>query len=100
MDDFGNGYNWEKCARKFEGQSFSYWEESLKLIVVSTQVVLLPVFLVSLVAELTVLVKLLSVTCADLDVCSLLQRSGESGTKRSTLDKSENLLFKQFPGFS
>ncbi|KAA8574065.1 hypothetical protein EYC84_005592 [Monilinia fructicola] len=59
-------------------------------------VVLLPVFLVSLVVELTVLVKLLSVTCADLDVCSLLQRSGESGTKRSTLDKSEDLLLKIF----
>lgn len=99
MDDFGNGCNWEECARKFEGQIFLYWE-GLKLIVVSTQVVLLPVFLVSLVAELTVLVKLLSVTCADLDVCSLLQRSGESGTKRSTLDKSENLLLKNFPGFS
>ena len=33
--------------------------------------------------------KLLSVTCADLAVCSHQQRSGESGTKRSTLDRSE-----------
>jgi len=54
-----------------------------------SQVVLLPVFPVSLEEELTVPVKLLSVTCADLVACSLLPRSGESGTKRSTLAKSE-----------
>lgn len=56
------------------------------------QVVLLPVFPVSLEEELTVLDKLLSVTCADLAVCSHLPRSGESGTKRSTLDRSEHVL--------
>lgn len=37
------------------------------------------------------LVKLLLATCADLVECLLLQRSGESGTRRSTLDKSEPL---------
>jgi hypothetical protein len=56
------------------------------------QVALLPVFPVSLEEELTVLVKLLSVTCADLVVCSHQQRYGESGTKRSTSVKSEDSL--------
>jgi large subunit ribosomal protein L4e len=56
----------------------------------SIQVAPLPVFLVSLEEELTVLDKLLSVTCADLVVCSHPPRSGESGTKRSTLARSEN----------
>jgi len=58
----------------------------------STQVVLLPVFPVSLEEELTVLVRLLLVTCADLVACSLLPRSGESGTRRLILAKSEYLL--------
>jgi hypothetical protein len=53
------------------------------------QVVLLPVFLVSLVEELTVLVRLLSVTCADPVACSHQQRSGESGIRRSTLARSK-----------
>lgn len=87
-------------ARKDSKRFFSKWQKGFKLIVVSIQVVLLPVFLVSLVVELTVLDKLLSVTCADLDVCSLLQRSGESGTKRSTLDKSENLHLEIFLSFN
>jgi hypothetical protein len=56
----------------------------------SKQVALLPVFPVSLEEELTVLDKLLSVTCADLVACSHPPRSGESGTKRSTLARSEN----------
>ncbi len=56
----------------------------------STQVVLSPVFLVSLEEEPTVLDRLLSVTCADLVVCSLLPRSGASGTKRSTWVKSRH----------
>lgn len=56
---------------------------------------LLPVFPVSLEEEPTVLVRLLSVTCADLVACSLLPRSGESGTKRSTLARSEH-----FPSMS
>ncbi len=58
----------------------------------STQVVLLPVFPVSLEEEPTVLDKLLSGTCADLVVCSHRPRSGESGTKRSTLARSEDIL--------
>jgi hypothetical protein len=53
------------------------------------QVVLLHVFRVFLVEELIVLVKLLSVTCAALVACSHLQRSGESGIRRSTWDRSE-----------
>jgi hypothetical protein len=43
-----------------------------------------PVFPVSLVEELTVLVRLRSVTCAALVACSLPPRSGASGTRRST----------------
>jgi large subunit ribosomal protein L4e len=54
--------------------------------------VLLLVFPVSLEEEPTVLDKLLSVTCADLVVCSHPPRSGESGTKRSTSARSENIL--------
>ena len=42
----------------------------------------------SLEVERTALGKLLSEICAVLDVCSHLQRFGESGIKRSTLDKS------------
>lgn len=53
------------------------------------QVVLSLVFLVSLVVVLTELVRPLSATCADLVECLLPQRSGESGTRRSTLDRSE-----------
>lgn len=56
---------------------------------IETQDVPLPVFPVSLEEEPTVLDRLLSVTCADLVVCSHPPRSGESGTKRSTSDKSE-----------
>lgn len=48
-----------------------------------------PVFLVSLEEELTVLDRLHLVTCADLDACSLPPRSGESGTRRSTWDRSK-----------
>merc|ERR1712144_182199 len=55
-------------------------------------VVLLPVFPVSLEEEPTVLDRLLSVTCADLVACSHQPRSGESGTKRSTSDKSDTPL--------
>merc|ERR1712058_219369 len=55
-------------------------------------VVLLPVFPVSLEEEPTVLDRLLSVTCADLVACSHQPRSGESGTKRSTSDKSHTPL--------
>jgi hypothetical protein len=44
----------------------------------------LPVFLVSLVEELTVPVRLRSVTCAAPVACSLPPRSGASGTRRST----------------
>jgi hypothetical protein len=54
----------------------------------SLQVVLLPVFRVSLVEELIVLAKLLSVTCVALVACSHQQKSGESGIRRSTWDKS------------
>jgi large subunit ribosomal protein L4e len=54
--------------------------------------VLLLVFPVSLEEEPTVLDKLLSVTCADPVVCSHPPRSGESGTKRSTSARSENIL--------
>ena len=61
------------------------------------QVVLLPVFPVSLEEEPTVLDRLLSVTCADLVVCSPQQRSGESGTKRSTLDRSEHFQMLHTP---
>jgi large subunit ribosomal protein L4e len=53
------------------------------------QVVLLHVFRVSLVEELIVLVKLLSVTCAALVACSHPQKSGESGIRRSIWDRSE-----------
>ena len=52
------------------------------------QVALLPVSLVSLEVELTVLVRPRLVTCAALDVCSPLPRSGESGTRRSTWVRS------------
>ena len=52
------------------------------------QVALSPVFPVSLVVVLTVLVRLLSVTCADPVACSLPPRSGASGTRRSTLARS------------
>jgi hypothetical protein len=55
----------------------------------SLQVVLLPVFRVSLAEELIVLARLLSVTCAALVACSHLQKSGGSGIRRSTWDKSE-----------
>jgi len=55
----------------------------------SLQVVLLPVFRVSLAVELIVLAKLLSVTCAALVACSHLRKSGESGIRRLTWDKSE-----------
>lgn len=55
-----------------------------------TQDVPLPVFLVSLVVELTALVRLPLVTCAALVACSPQQRSGESGTRRSTWARSEN----------
>jgi len=65
----------------------------------SMQVVPLPVFLVSLEEELTVLDKLLSVTCADLVVCSHPPRSGESGTKRSTLARSENVPLQPPPAY-
>jgi hypothetical protein len=65
---------------------------------ISTQVVLSPVFLVSLEEELTVLDRLLSVTCADLVVCLLLPRSGASGTKRSTWVKSRH--FPHYPSCS
>jgi hypothetical protein len=58
----------------------------------STQVALLPVFPVSLEEEPTVLDKLLSATCADLVACSHPPKSGESGTKRSTLARSEYIL--------
>jgi hypothetical protein len=54
------------------------------------QVVLLPVFPVSLVVEPTVLVRLLSVTCAVLVACSHPPRSGESGTSRSARARSES----------
>lgn len=54
------------------------------------QAVLLPVFLVSLVVVLTVLVRLPSVTSAALVACSLLPRSGESGTARSILARSRS----------
>jgi len=57
------------------------------------QVVPSHVFLVSLEEEPTVLDRLPSVTCADPDVCSLLQRSGESGTRRSTWVRSEHTFF-------
>ena len=53
------------------------------------QVALLPVFLVSLVVVLTVLVRLHSVTCAVPDACSHLPRHGESGTSRLTRARSE-----------
>jgi hypothetical protein len=53
------------------------------------QVVLLHVFRVSLVVELIVLVKLLSVTCVALVACSRLQKSGESGIRRSIWDRSK-----------
>ncbi len=67
------------------------WRGSTKAMAkIFIQVVLLPVFLVSLEEEPTALDKLLSVTCADLVVCSHQQRSGESGTKRSTLARSEH----------
>ena len=52
-------------------------------------VALSPVFLASQEVEPTVLVRLLSATCADLDACSHLRRSGESGTRRSTRTRSE-----------
>jgi hypothetical protein len=58
----------------------------------STQVVPLPVFPVSLEEEPTVLGKLLSVTCADPVVCLHPPRFGESGTKRSILARSENIV--------
>ena len=53
------------------------------------QDVLLHVFLVSLEVELIELVKLLSATCVGLDACSHQQKSGEGGTRRSTLGRSE-----------
>lgn len=52
------------------------------------QVVLSHVFLVSLVVVHIVLVKPPSETCADLVVCSRPPRSGESGIRRSTKDRS------------
>ena len=56
------------------------------------KVALLPVFLVSLGLEPTVLVRLLSETCAVLDACLLLRKSGAGGTRRSILDKSKKRL--------
>jgi len=53
-----------------------------------TQVALLPVSLVSPVVVRTAPVRPLSVTCAVVDACSLLPRSGASGTSRSTRDRS------------
>jgi hypothetical protein len=50
---------------------------------VNLQAVLLHAFRVSLVVELIVLVKLLSVICAALVACSHLRKSGESGIRRS-----------------
>ena len=53
------------------------------------QVVLLPVFLVFLVVERTVLVRLPLVICAVLVACSLLPKFGANGTSRSTKAKSK-----------
>ena len=54
----------------------------------SEQVVLSLVFLVCPVVVHTEQVRLPSATCADLVGCSLPPRSGESGIRRSTLDRS------------
>lgn len=55
-----------------------------------TQVAPSPVFLVSPVVEPTVPVRLPSVTCAVPVACSPLPKSGGSGTRRSTLARSEH----------
>ena len=55
-------------------------------------VVLLLVFLVSLVAVHIAPVKQLSAINVDLAGCLRLQRFGANGTRRSTLDKSEDIL--------
>ena len=54
-----------------------------------TKVVLLPVFLVSLEAVLTVPARQLLATCADLDVCLHRRRCGVGGTKRSISTRSK-----------
>lgn len=59
-----------------------------RMLTTLSQVVLSPVFLVSLEEEPTALVRLPSVTCADPAACSRPPRSGESGTRRSTWDRS------------
>lgn len=58
------------------------------------QVALLPVSPVFLVVVRTAPVRPLSVTCAVVDACSLLPRSGASGTSRSTRDRSRFCDFR------
>ena len=60
------------------------------------QDVLLPVSPVFLVQEPTVPVKLLSETCAVQVACSLPQKFGADGTKRSTSDKSKREYLECF----
>lgn len=71
------------------GASHDHSGEESWLTFENTQVALSPVFLVSLVVVLTVLVRLPSVTCAVPVACSPPPRSGASGTSRSTRARSE-----------
>lgn len=79
-ESWGTGMWTSKISLGMRGIAFAN-------VAISLQVALSLVSPVFPVVVLTVLVRLLSVTSAVPVVCSLLPRSGESGTRRSTLDR-------------